>query len=345
MSTYNKRLDFLQNSLTSSCHGRVVDWVQSLEVKITEEGADRALRGKCPDQTWEEAEEDYENAKLRLDYFRPFYAKQKKHRDELAEKFERAKRSQSADDWISYGDLLHFLRGSPLEETIMKDWKGTDKEEAAIRELKSTARDAKKSVEYFETKLGKVLQWMTVSVDSDLQGIVRDEKAYKLENGHSRSKSTIIVAIRDRIVKDLSTSPETSRIEILAEMEELQPISTLLQLKTALQTVEQVKQRLESHLQLFGGESPAADAAYKTAIASRIIMGSNEVSDIRTVLKMLAPSTKWNEYRQKALQQLLQELPAKRENVRYANRARELEQANAVQPTLPAYPRSPYRGT
>ena len=321
----------------------MVDWAQSLEVKTTEEGADRALHGKCPEKTWEEAEDDHQNAKLRLEYFLPFYDKQKRHRDELVAKLERAQQSQSPDDWTAYGDLLHFLRGSPLEETIMKVWRGTDKEEAAIRELKNVAKDAKKHMEFFDAKLGKVLQWMTVSVDSDLQGIVRDEKSYKLDNGHSRSKSTIIGAIRDRIIEDLSASPETSRIEILAELEDLLPITTLLQLKSGLQVVEQVRQRLHSHVELFGGESPAADAAFKTAIASRIIMGANEVSDIRTVLKMMAPSTKWREYRQKALQQLLQELPANRENVKHANRAQQLEQANAAQPTVPAFPRSPIR--
>jgi hypothetical protein len=221
MSTYNKRLDFLNNPLTSSCHGRVVDWAQSLEVKITEEGAERAIHGKCPENMWEEAEDDYQNAEERIQYFKPFYEKQKKHREELAEKLERAKRSQSAVDWIIYGDLLHLWRGSPLEESIMKAWKGTDKGEADTRELKHLAKDAKKQMEQFETKLGKVLQWLTVSVDSDLQGIVREEKSHKLDNGRGRSKVVIILAIRTRIIKDLSTSPETSRIEILAELEEI----------------------------------------------------------------------------------------------------------------------------
>jgi hypothetical protein len=195
-------------------------------------------------------------------------------------------------------------------------------------------------MEQFETKLGKVLQWLTVSVDSDLQGIVREEKTAKLDNGRGRTKVTIILAIRSRIIKDLSTSPETSRIEILAELEEIKPISTVIGLREALTAVEQVKQRLDAHMKLFGGESPAADAAFKTSIASRIIMGPTEISDIRTVLKMLPANTKWNVYRQKAIEQLLQELPASRENVKYANRARELEMSNVA---LPAFPRSPSR--
>ena len=319
--------------------------MESLDVKITEEGADRAIRGKCPDQTADEAEEDYENAKHRLQFFKPFYAKHKRYEDELADKYQRAMMIQSVEAWTSYGDLQHFLRGNPMEEAIMKEWMGTEKEEAAIRDLRTTAREAKKRSEFFDIKLGKVLQWMSVSVDMDLQSVVREEKAHKLDNGHTRYKSTIISAIRDRIVKDLSTAPETARIEILAELEEMQTISTLDQLQRALTTVEQVRQRLEAHLRLFGGEPPAADAAFKTAIASRIISGATEVSDIRTVMKMLSPNIKWKEYRLKALQQLLQELPAKRENVKYANRARELTQANAAQPTLPANPRSPVRGT